>query len=177
MFRKERNLELTVKERFKHILKNLDAYFAGFMFAITLVLVVVNVFTRYFLNYIIPWGEEIATSCFVYTTFIGGAWCLRTRQLVGVDMLVEKLPYKAARIVNVLTDAIILFLNGYLTSLSYTYTYRGRIKTMPITKISSVYLNSAMIIGFGLMTIYSVYNLIHSIKAVNKTPEKKEDNK
>ena len=168
---------MTAKERFRHILKNLDAYFAGFMFAITLVLVVVNVFTRYIFNYIIPWGEEVATSCFVYTTFIGGAWCLRTRQLVGVDMLVERLPYKAARIVNCCTDAIILFLNAYLTKLSYQYTYKGRIKTMPITKVSSVYLNSAMIIGFGLMTIYSVYNLYKSIKAVNKAPEKEVETK
>ncbi len=168
---------MTVKQRFIHILKNLDAYFAGFMFAITLTLVVVNVFTRYCLNYIIPWGEEIATSCFVYTTFVGGAWCLRTRQLVGVDMLVERLPYKAARIVNCVTDFIILFLNAYLTKLSYQYTYKGRIKTMPITKVSSVWLNSAMIIGFGLMTIYSVYNLYKSIKAVNAAPAANKEEK
>lgn len=165
---------MTAKERMKHILKNLDAYFAGFMFAITLCLVVVNVFTRYALNYIIPWSEEVATSCFVYTTFVGGAWCLRTRQLVGVDMLVEKLPYKTARIINVITDSIILFLNGYITYLSYRFTYSSRIKTMPILKISSVYLNSALILGFGLMTIYSVYNVIRSIKAVNAKPMKKE---
>ena len=61
----------------KKILKNADAYFAGFMFAITLVVVVVNVFTRKFANYIIPWGEEVATTCFVYTTF--------GRRLVSAD--------------------------------------------------------------------------------------------
>ena len=84
----------------KKILKNLDAYFAGFMFAITLCVVVVNVFTRYFANYIIPWGEEVATTCFVYTTFVGAAWCLRTHQHVGVDLLVDKLPAGAAEIRN-----------------------------------------------------------------------------
>ena len=47
----------------KKILKNADAYFAGFMFAITLVVVVINVFTRKLFNFVIPWGEEVATTC------------------------------------------------------------------------------------------------------------------
>lgn len=166
---------MTKKERFNHILKNLDAYFAGFMFAITLLLVVINVFTRYLFNYIIPWGEEVATSCFVYTTFVGGAWCLRTRQLVGVDILVNKFSDKTVRVITVITDAIIVFLNGYITYLAVRFTYSSRIKTMPIMKISSVYLNSALILGFGLMFIYSIYNLINSIKAINDPLEKEEE--
>lgn len=170
---KEGKEALTGKERFRHILKNLDAYFAGFMFAITLLLVVINVFTRYVLNYIIPWGEEVATSCFVYTTFVGGAWCLRTRQLVGVDILINRFPDKTVRIITIITDAIIVFLNGYIAYLAVRFTYSSRIKTMPILKISSVYLNSALILGFGLMFIYSILNLRQSIKNVN-TPIEKE---
>lgn len=152
----------------KKILKNLDAYFAGALFAVTLIIVVVNVFTRYFLNFIIPWSEEVATSCFVYTTFVGAAWCLRTRQHVGVDLLVNKLPDKARKIVHLITDFIILLVNGYIFYLSIIYVYSARIKTMPILKISSVYLNSALILGFGLMTIYSFGRCIGDIKEIAK---------
>ena len=148
----------------KKILKNLDAYFAGFMFAITLTVVVVNVFTRYFANYIIPWGEEVATTCFVYTTFVGAAWCLRTHQHVGVDLLVDKLPTGVRKIVHILTDLIILVTNGYITWLSYQFVVSSSVKTMPILKISSVWLNSALILGFGLMTIYSLMNLVKTIR-------------
>ena len=148
----------------KKNLKNLDAYFAGFMFAITLVVVVINVFTRKFANYIIPWGEEVATTCFVYTTFVGAAWCLRTHQHVGVDLLVDKLPAGARKIVHILTDLIILVTNGYITWLSYQFVASSSVKTMPILKISSVWLNSALILGFGLMTIYSLMNLIKTLR-------------
>ena len=134
------------------------------MFAITLVVVVVNVFTRKFANYIIPWGEEVATTCFVYTTFVGAAWCLRTHQHVGVDLLVDKLPAGARKIVHILTDLIILVTNGYITWLSYQFVVSSSVKTMPILKISSVWLNSALILGFGLMTIYSLANLIRTIR-------------
>ena len=148
----------------KKILKNLDAYFAGFMFAITLVVVVINVFTRKLFNFVIPWGEEVATTCFVYTTFVGAAWCLRTHQHVGVDLLVDKLPAGARKIVHIITDLIILVTNGYITWLSYQFVSSSSVKTMPILKISSVWLNSALILGFGLMTIYSLVNLIRTIR-------------
>lgn len=149
-----------MKERLKHILKNLDAYFAGLMFAITLVIVVVNVFMRYFAGHILPWGEEVATSCFVYTTFIGAAWCLRTHQHVGVDLVVDRMPAGVRKAVQLLTDLVIVVLNSYITYLSVQFIISSKIKTMPILKISSIYLNASLLIGFGLMAIYSLVNLI-----------------
>lgn len=157
-----------MKERLKNILKNLDAYFAGFMFAITLIIVVANVFMRYFVGHVISWGEEVATSCFVYTVFVGAAWCLRTRQHMGVDLLVNKLPPKSRAITHLITDIIVLALNGYVTYLSYMFTVSSKIKTMPVLKISSVYLNAALILGFGLMAIYSLVNCIVDVKQLVK---------
>lgn len=144
------------------------------MFAITLMIVVINVFTRYFADYIIPWGEEVATTCFVYTTFVGAAWCLRTHQNVGVDLLVDRLPARARKIVHTLTDLIVLSTNGYVTWLSYQFVISSKMKTMPILKFSSVWLNSALILGFGLMTIYSLMNLIKTIREP-AVRERKED--
>lgn len=166
-----------MKERLKNILKNLDAYFAGFMFAITLIIVTVNVFMRYFVGHVIPWGEEVATSCFVYTVFVGAAWCLRTRQHMGVDLLVDKLPLTARRIVHFITDLIVFALNSYVTYLSYLFTVSSKVKTMPVLKISSVWLNVALIIGFGLMAVYSLANCIADIRLIARrggTDEKGE---
>ncbi len=163
-----------MKGKFGHILKNLDAYFAGFMFAVTLVIVIVNVFTRYLIDYVIPWGEEVATSCFVYTVFIGAAWCLRTRQHAGVDLLVDRLPGAARKVVHLITDIIILVLNSYITYLSVQFVYSSRIKTMPILKISSIPLNLSLTFGFGLMAIYSLVHCINDLRHWND-PAEEED--
>ena len=138
-----------MKERGKHILKNLDAYVAGALFAVTMVLVIMNVFTRYIFNFVIAWSEEVATSCFVYTVFIGAAWCLRTRQHVGVDLLVERLPEKMREFVHLLTDIVILVLNSYITYLAVLFMRSSKAKTMPILKISSVYLNASLVHCIG----------------------------
>ena len=154
-----------MKDRGKHILKNLDAYIAGALFAVTMVLVIMNVFTRYIFNFVIAWSEELSTSCFVYTVFIGAAWCLRTRQHVGVDLLVNRLPEKAREIVHLLTDIVILALNSYITYLAVLFMRSSKAKTMPIMKVSVNYLYSALLIGFGLMAIYS---LVHCIEDIQK---------
>ncbi len=167
---------LTLKEGLvKRILKNLDAYFAGLMFAVTMVLVVINVFTRYLFNFIIPWSEEVATSCFVYTVFIGAAWCLRTRQHVGVDLLVDRLPEKAREIVHLLTDVIILVLNSYVTYLSILFIRSSKAKTMPILKISVNYLYAALTIGFGLMAVYSLVHCINDIRSMTSAKKEVDD--
>lgn len=57
----------------KNALKNFDGVIAGAMMIVTILLVIVNVITRKLFNYIIIWSEEIATSCFVYSVFIGAA--------------------------------------------------------------------------------------------------------
>ena len=81
----------------KKVLKNLDAYIAGAMMIVTIVLVVVNVITRKLFNYIIIWS-----------------------------------------------------------------------KRMPITKLPSSVVNTALVIGFGLMTIYSLVIFIKDLKSGNK---------
>ena len=166
---------LDLNKKFLHVLKNLDAYFAGFMFAVTLCIVIVNVFTRKLLNYVIPWGEEVATSCFVYTVFIGAAWCLRTHQHAGVDLLVDKLPVIGRRIVHLITDCIILALNCYITYLSVLFVVSSKVKTMPILKISSIPLNLSLTFGFGLMAIYSLIQCVNDLRKWNAPEEKEED--
>ncbi len=156
----------------KRILKNLDAWFAGFMFAITMTLVIINVFSRYFFNAPIAWVEEVATSCFVYTVFVGAAWCLRTRQHVGVDLLVDRLPEKGREIVHFLTDIVILVLNSYVTYLSVLFMRSSKVKTMPIMKISVNYLYFALLLGFGLMAIYSLIHCVNDVRGLVRGKEK-----
>ena len=161
-----------MKDRVKHILRNLDAYAAGALFAVTMTLVIVNVFSRYVFNYVFAWTEELATSCFVYTVFIGAAWCLRTRQHVGVDLLVNRLPENVREVVHLVTDIIILALNSYITYLAVLFMRSSKAKTMPIMKISVNYLYAALLIGFGLMAIYSLIHCIEDVKKMVQAREK-----
>ena len=95
---------------------------------VTILLVIVNVITRKLFNYIIIWSEEIATSCFVYSVFIGAAYAYRKHQHVGVDLLVERLPAGARRAVHLITSALLVVINGYITVLSVQFIQSSWIK-------------------------------------------------
>ena len=127
-------------------------------------LVIVNVITRKLFNYIIIWSEEIATSCFVYSVFIGVAYAYRKHQHVGVDLLVERLPAGARRVVHLITNALLVIINGYITVLSVQFIQSSWIKRMPITKLPSSVVSTALVIGFGLMTIYSLVFFVKDLK-------------
>ena len=64
-----------------------------------------NVICRYFFNHPIYQAEEIATSMFVWLVFIGASACFKENMHVGIDCLVNLLPAKMRKWVEVLTDA------------------------------------------------------------------------
>ena len=56
------------------------------------VLIGVQVFSRYVLNYSIFWAEEVGRMCLVWITFLGATAAYRLHQHVGVDMIVRRMP-------------------------------------------------------------------------------------
>ena len=61
-----------------------------------------------------------------------------------------------------------VIINGYITMLSVQFIQSSWIKRMPITKLPSSAVNTALVIGFGLMTIYSLVIFIKDLKSGNK---------
>lgn len=104
----------------------------------------------------------------MYSVFIGAAYAYRKHQHVGVDLLVERLPAGARRAVHLITSALLVVINGYITMLSVQFIQSSWIKRMPITKLPSSVVSTALVIGFGLMTIYSLVIFIKDIKGGNK---------
>ena len=132
------------------------------------ILVLIQVFSRYVLNSPVAFTEELVRYSLIWTGFIGAAYAYRKHQHVGVDLLVERLPAGARRAVHLITSALLVVINGYITVLSVQFIQSSWIKRMPITKLPSSVVNTALVIGFGLMTIYSLVIFIKDLKSGNK---------
>ena len=65
------------KSLFKRILTNLDAVICGATLTLCVILVNANVIFRYFLNNPIKWTDEVVTSLFIWTVFMGSAYAHR----------------------------------------------------------------------------------------------------
>ena len=90
----------------KKAILNLDAIITCITLSLCTILVNCNIFTRYLFNSPIYWAEEVATSLFIWTVFIGSAYAFRTKAHLGVDVLVKMLPPKSKKVVNLLIGLI-----------------------------------------------------------------------
>ena len=178
----------------KLILTNLDAIICGVMLTLCVILVNVNVIFRYFLSSPIKWTDEIVTSLFVWTVFMGSAYAHRRHAHLGVDIVVNLIHGKSkdviALVVSILEMAILLLLTyisaQYVANLIWkrgiifktvdgVFRYAGQIKLTytDTLRLPKWWTGIAVPLGFGLSFCYSVYfflrDRLHLIKS--KTPE------
>lgn len=154
----------------RDFLKKFELYIGSFFIAVTTLVVVMNVFTRYVLKFTYFWAEEIAVGCFVWTIFLGTAAAYREKALIGVEAVVVLLPKKVRKIVEFLVYILLFILSSLMFYFSYTYVASSS-KITAALEISYAYINSSIIIAFGLMSLYSLLFVIESFKKLRKDEE------
>ena len=156
------------KYTLKDIVKNLDAIVTCTTLALCVILVNCNVIMRYFFNNPIKWSEEVVTSLFVWTVFIGSAYAYRNHSHLGVDIVVNFLPGKAKKIVSIIMAVLELLVLVMLTVISAQYVYHllysrsGAFKPVltDMLRIPKWWTGIAVPIGFGISTYHSVIFLL-----------------
>jgi len=156
------------KTSFWSIITNLDAIITCVTLSICVIMVNVNVFTRYLLKKPVVGAEEIVTSLFVWTVFIGSAYAHRKHSHLGVDIVVNMLPGKSKNVVANVVFLIELVILIMVTIISGQYVYHlifnaaGKYKptVSDVLRIPKWYTAIAVPIGFGLSVIYSIVDLL-----------------
>lgn len=153
------------------IRKNPEEFIASILITITTVLVLVNVFLRYCLNMGLYWSEEVATSCFVWSIFIGAAGAYRNGSQLGIDLLVNMLPTGLRRAVKLLVQVILLVINAYIVYLAVQYVGRTWQIETSVLAVSTAWVSGSLIVGFGLTTIYTLLHLVNMIRRMMRGEE------
>lgn len=138
--------------------------FGALVFAITLT--VINVFTRYCLHFTIKGSDEYVCIAFAWMVFPGTAAAYRRHMHYGVDLLVNAFPHKVRCIVDVVVQLIITVIMAICTYLTWILIQNVGSKIMTATRISYRVLDSGMLVGFVLMTIYAVVFLVQAVRCL-----------
>ncbi|WMJ83965.1 TRAP transporter small permease [Oscillospiraceae bacterium LTW-04] len=147
----------------KLILMNLDAIITGGGLIATTSLVLLNVFMRYFLNSPITWSEEVATACFVWTIFMGGAVTFRNKAHLGVDIVVKHLPPKTHAVVTLFTHISTILILGALTYNSILYAINSANKLSNILQVTILWTTVPVALGFGLSLMWAAIFMVQDI--------------
>lgn len=155
----------------KKILKNLDAIITSVTLLSCVVLVNANVIMRYFFSMPIRWSEEVVTSLFVWTVFIGSAYAYRNHSHLGVDILVKMFPEKTRKVIEFIISVLELLVLIMLTVISAQYVYHlifsrsGAFKPVltDMLRVPKAYTAVAVPLGFGVSTYHSIRFMIQRV--------------
>lgn len=154
-----------MKDHLKKLFVNFELYIGSVFLSITSILVLINVITRYFLSFTFNWTEEVAVGAFVWVIFLGLANAYKTKGLIGVEVLTNLVPDKHQPVILMLTSSVVTVLSGAMFYLSYLY-FLNSTKITAALEVSYKYIYVAIVISFALITIYSIYFLVQSIRVV-----------
>lgn len=136
-------------------------WFCVVLFAVLVVVVTWQVFTRQVLNSPSGWSEELAKYVFIWLGLFGSALVFGERGHIFVDFVVQKAPKQAQYIIGIAMQVVILIFaslvlvfGGFkITALAWDQNLAG----LPIN-VGTLYL--ALPISGALIVLYTIYHLV-----------------
>lgn len=125
---------------------------------------------RYVFNASLSWPEEITRYCFVWSTFIGISYSIKRGIMLKIDAILALLPQKIQKLVDVITQVIVLAFFAFLLWHSFDVV-QGIFKSgqkSPAMNIPMYQVYSCTIVGFSLAVIRALQNLALTFKITEK---------
>ena len=150
---------------------NIEKWVCIVLFAVTLILLTIQVIWRYVVQSSPSWTEELARYCFVWLIFMGTSYAVQNLAHIKIDTGIKIYPKKIRKYVELL--GIILFLISVAVVIVFgaDYTiglyFQGRVSTSIYLPMWIVYM--AIPVGYIFTFIRIIqYMLIPSIKHIKE---------
>jgi TRAP-type C4-dicarboxylate transport system permease small subunit len=130
-------------------------------YAFCTIVIVQEVVRRFVLNFSSAWGEEAARYAFIYLGWIGAAYAVRERAHIRFDIVLQRLAPRAKAALFIFTElATITFaviaLYWSMHTIATLLKFQG---TTPVLRVSKVWFEAAVPIGFALVVWRSVQGI------------------
>ncbi|MCC8060310.1 MAG: TRAP transporter small permease [Clostridiales bacterium] len=102
------------KPDWKKFITNIDQYISAVLFIIIMVLLFVQVVSRYVFNHSFTWTEELSILLFVWMTYMGVSSAVTYRKNLRIDALLDAVPFKVKKALLIIGDVIFIVFNIYL---------------------------------------------------------------
>lgn len=158
-----------MKEKLKYIFDNIDVFFATLFSGLMMVLLMLQVISRYVFNSALPWTEELALVCFILSIYFGASAAVLRKKHLRVEIVISKFSPKNRNIVEIFDNAVFFIFNciistGLYKVISNLYLYKNK---LAITRLP-VWIPYAMIpvilLLLNIRLIQDSINLIKDIK-------------
>lgn len=148
---------------FKRFIDDWEMYIASVGFVVMCLAIIVNVFSRFVLSKSFAWAEEVSYLGFAYTVFFGVCTLFKNQSMIAIDVIVDRLPKTARRIVHIINFIILAVGNAVLTYYSFILTVQAWVRPTAALRIPYTFMDLPALVGFFVMFLYSLRFLYWSI--------------
>jgi TRAP-type transport system small permease protein len=132
-------------------------------FAVVIVAITIQVFSRNFLPFSPAWTEELTRFALLYLAAFGIGLAFRSGDLVNVDMAVEALPERAAWMLRLVGAVIVCAMALVLLEPAWRFTGIGRMQTSPVLGIRMTWSHGAMVALLAGLAIFSALRVVEML--------------
>jgi len=146
---------------------NLDKilrYLLSFILLTMTLVVAVNVFCRFILNFSIYWADEVAQIMLVWLTFLGAALSVKEKSHYAMNFLSERIKGRFGLYFAMIGDILSLIAILVLLYFSLIVTWKIIPWVMPATEISRAFVYGACPVGCLMMLYYTIQHLVRTKK-------------
>lgn len=159
------------------ILRWLDDNFEAIIMSSTLLLmsgiIAVQVFFRYVLLNSLAWSEEVSRYLFIYMIYFGISYGVRKSRHIKIDFIISLASDRGKKILALVSDFLFLTFAVVITSqagiVAETIARLGQITGATQMPMAVVY--SAVPLGYGLVCLRLIQNIIYKLKNFAKPYE------
>ena len=143
---------------------NIDQYVSAVLFIVIMVLLFLQVVTRYVFKHSFTWTEELSVLLFVWMTYMGVSSAVTYRKNLRIDALLDVVPFRVKKLLLIISDVIFILFNLYLIVpfVELIGSIGGsRTPILGIPKAITYWLIPAILVISSAKLVYDIYRLWH----------------
>lgn len=137
---------------------------SGLMLLLTILIIFIQVVTRYVFFYSLPWSEELTRYLFIWFVFLSLSVTIRDNLSIRIDFLDQVLKGKAKRILELIVCILSFVILVVFIYSSYQLFLMGFRSKTPAMGIPFYLIYSIMPVGYFLAAVEMLIQIILKIK-------------
>lgn len=141
----------------------------------TLVVVLLQIVTRYVFANPLSWTEELARFLLVWLTFLAAGYVMSRRLHIAVDLLVARVSRRTAVAVDTFALVVVLVAAAAMSVAGALFAVEAVHLLAPATRLPMAVVYLAAVVGSLLMFVHGLLNLVVNLRHPDEVPDAMEN--
>jgi len=137
------------------------------MASVIFFVICLTVFTRYVLNLVPSWSEEIPRYMLVWITYLGAALCVHYQEHISLDIFFRLLPFRLQRLGHLVLNLMVGVVGGIMVVYGIGMVRHFGEDLMESIPVTNFWLYLAMPVSGALIILYVVLEVWRGIRGLN----------